>query len=35
MRRTLPVREVLRGRRLSWVDLVVGAGIIAVLYAVV
>ena len=29
------MREVLRGRRLSWVDLVVGAGIIAVLYAVV
>ena len=34
-RRQLPVREVLGGRRLSWVDLVVGAGIIAVLYAVV
>jgi NitT/TauT family transport system permease protein len=35
VRRTLPVREVLRGRRLSWVDLVVGAGVIALLYAVV
>ena len=33
--RTLPVREVLRGRRISWVDVVVGAGIIAVLYTVV
>jgi NitT/TauT family transport system permease protein len=35
VRPTLPIREVLRGRRLSWVDLVVGAGIIAALYAVV
>ena len=35
MARPLPIREVLRGRRLSWVDLVVGAGIIALLYAVV
>ena len=34
-RQFLPVREVLRGRRLSWVDLVVAAGIIATLYAVV
>lgn len=34
-RQFLPVREALRGRRLSWVDLVVAAGIIAVLYAVV
>jgi NitT/TauT family transport system permease protein len=34
-RRALPVREVLRGRKLSWVDLVVGAGVIALLYAVV
>ena len=34
-RQFLPVREALRGRRLSWVDLVVTAGIIAVLYAVV
>ncbi len=34
-RQFLPVREVLRGRRLSWVDLVVGAGFIAVLYGVV
>ncbi len=33
--RALPVREVLRGSSLSWVDLVVGAGIIALLYAVV
>jgi NitT/TauT family transport system permease protein len=35
IRPTLPIREVLRGRRLSWADLVVGVGIIAVLYAVV
>ncbi len=35
VRQTLPVREVLRGRRISWVDVVVGAGIIAVLYEVV
>ena len=35
VRPALPIREVLRGRRLSWVDLVVGAGIIALLYAVV
>src|SRR6202050_1114129 len=34
-RRTLPIREVLRGRRISWVDVVVGAGIIVVLYTVV
>jgi NitT/TauT family transport system permease protein len=35
VRQFLPVREALRGRRLSWVDLVVGAGIIATLYGVV
>jgi NitT/TauT family transport system permease protein len=35
VRQTLPVREVLRGRRISWVDVVVGAGIIAILYEVV
>jgi NitT/TauT family transport system permease protein len=35
VRRTLPVREVLRGRRISWVDVVVGAGIIVILYTVV
>ncbi len=35
VRRTLPIREVLRGRRISWVDVVVGAGIIVVLYTVV
>lgn len=35
IRQFLPVREALRGRRLSWVDLVVGAGIIATLYGVV
>jgi NitT/TauT family transport system permease protein len=35
VRQSLPVREVLRGRRLNWVDLVVGAGLIVVLYAVV
>ena len=35
VRQTLPVREVLRGRRISWVDVVVGAGIIALLYTVV
>jgi NitT/TauT family transport system permease protein len=29
------MREVLRGRRLSWVDLLVGAGVVALLYAVV
>lgn len=34
-RQFLPVREALRGRRLSWVDLVVAAGIVATLYAVV
>ncbi len=34
-RQFLPVREALRGRRLNWVDLVVAAGIIATLYAVV
>jgi len=33
--RSLPIREVLRGRKLSWADLVVAAGIVAVLYAVV
>ena len=32
---SLPIREVLRGRRISWADVVVGAGIIAILYAVV
>jgi NitT/TauT family transport system permease protein len=35
VRRTLPIREVLRGRRISWVDVVVGAGIIVILYTVV
>ena len=35
MARALPIREVLRGRRLSWVDLLVGAGVVALLYAVV
>jgi len=35
VRQTLPIREVLRGRRISWVDVVVGAGIVAVLYTVV
>ena len=35
VRRTLPLREVLRGRRISWVDVVVAAGIIVVLYTVV
>lgn len=34
-RQTLPIREVWRGRRINWVDVVVGAAIIAVLYAVV
>ena len=34
-RQTLPIREVLRGRRINWVDVVVGAAIIAVLYTVV
>src|ERR1700722_7697473 len=34
IRQTLPIREVLRGRRISWVDVVVGAAIIAVLYIV-
>ena len=34
-RRALPLREVQRGRTLSWVDLVVGAGIIVLLYVVV
>jgi NitT/TauT family transport system permease protein len=34
-RPTLPIREVLRGRRISWVDVVVGAAIIALLYVVV
>jgi NitT/TauT family transport system permease protein len=29
------MREVLRSRRLSWVDLLVGAGVVALLYAVV
>lgn len=32
---SLPIREVLRGRRFSWVDLVVGAGIIVLLHVVV
>ena len=32
--RALPIREVLRGRRISWVDVVVGAGIIAIVYVV-
>jgi NitT/TauT family transport system permease protein len=32
---SLPIREVLRGRRISWADAVVGAGIIGLLYAVV
>src|ERR1039457_770023 len=35
VRQFLPVREALRGRRLSWVDLVVGAGIVATLYGVI
>src|SRR5580692_12509021 len=35
VRPTLPIREVLRGRRISWVDVVVGAAIVAVLYTVV
>jgi NitT/TauT family transport system permease protein len=35
VRQTLPVREVLRGRHISWVDVVVGAAIIAILYEVV
>ena len=35
VRQTLPIREVLRGRRISGVDVVVGAGIIALLYIVV
>src|ERR1700728_3699278 len=35
VRQTLPIREVLRGRRISWVDVVVGAAIIALLYIVV
>src|SRR5580692_10881965 len=35
VRPTLPIREVLRGRRISWVDVVVGAAIVAVLYIVV
>ena len=34
VRQTLPIREVLRGRRISWVDVVVGAAIIALLYVV-
>src|ERR1700691_6674364 len=35
VRQTLPIREVLRGRRISWVDVVVGAAIIVLLYIVV
>src|ERR1700735_5767442 len=35
VRPTLPIREVLRGRRISWVDVVVGAAIVALLYVVV
>jgi NitT/TauT family transport system permease protein len=35
VRQSLPIREVLRGRKLSWVDLVVAAGIVVVLFAVV
>jgi NitT/TauT family transport system permease protein len=35
VRQTLPIREVLRGRRINWVDVVVGAAIIALLYIVV
>jgi len=35
MARALPIREGLRGRRLSWVDLLVGTGVVALLYAVV
>ena len=34
-RQTLPIREVLRGRRINWVDVVSGAVIIAILYTVV
>ncbi|MGO9752098.1 MAG: hypothetical protein ACLP22_11435 [Solirubrobacteraceae bacterium] len=35
VRQTLPVLEVPRGRRIGWVDVVVGAQIIAVFYEVV
>jgi NitT/TauT family transport system permease protein len=35
VRPALPIREVLRGRKLNWVDLLVGVAILAVLYAVV
>lgn len=35
LRQTLPIREVLRGCRISWVDVVVGVAIIVVLYVVV
>src|ERR1700721_795876 len=35
VRQSLPIREVLRGRRISWVDVVVGAATIALLYIVV
>jgi NitT/TauT family transport system permease protein len=35
VRPALPIREVLRGRKLNSVDLLVGVGILAVLYAVV
>ncbi len=33
--RFLPIRPVLRGRKLSWVDLVVAVGVVVVLYVVV
>jgi NitT/TauT family transport system permease protein len=35
VRQELPVREVLRGRRLNWADLVVAVGVVLVLYMVV
>jgi NitT/TauT family transport system permease protein len=35
VRRQLPVREVLRGRKLNWADLVVAVGVVLVLYVVV
>src|SRR6202021_1985690 len=35
VRQSLPIRGVLRGRRISWVDVVVGAAIVALLFVVV
>ncbi len=35
VRQELPVREVLRGRKLNWADLVVAVGVVLVLYVVV